>query len=497
MQPPYDHIQERGDRSWSLRLVDRLTDPDLPAGERDLLSAVLAQLEDPRTIRPLTAMVFDDTLPDAVRKSAANAVNAFGVLAEDIAIRSWWASDDAVLQHHAIYHFAAEQFDLIQQILAEPEHPFTRKAVSTMAFGFHMPEHQQAKLAALRHPDPEVRKTAARVLIWDEPIAGEAALLEATHDEDPTVIAEALATLTYYQSQRVLKRAAALRDHPDELISAQARTTFDDLRAEFCLFAEGDDYLNGWMAPVMDLLDCEAALNAEGEGDIPYEVEPTAEHPLTTARIEELLTSPDMPLDEVRALLTNPHWGAVPVGEREELARRFLAHADPIIRSGAAEILRRWGNGEALVALLDDPLAWDAAATALVDFEPRSPALGEALWVHIQAYPQYGQHAADALRAYARHTPAEDAIPHLVATATDEAQPEDLRVYAVYALARDAKTAGEVEGLLPLLEREPQVTWALHIALLEAAEAFGFVPPVEHLREVDYLYLQDALAPFV
>lgn len=48
--------------------------------------------------------------------------------------------------------------------------------------------------------------------------------------------------------------------------------------------------------------------------------------------------------------------------------------------------------------------------------------------------------------------------------------------------------------LLPLLEQPPEMTWALHIALLEGAMKLDLSPPgLEMLRKTDNVHVQAAL----
>jgi hypothetical protein len=55
--------------------------------------------------------------------------------------------------------------------------------------------------------------------------------------------------------------------------------------------------------------------------------------------------------------------------------------------------------------------------------------------------------------------------------------------------------AGAVAQLAPLLRERPAVTWSLHIALLSALAKLRLPwPDVYHLRGVDNLHLQAALA---
>ncbi|WP_437817635.1 hypothetical protein [Sorangium sp. So ce1078] len=67
------------------------------------------------------------------------------------------------------------------------------------------------------------------------------------------------------------------------------------------------------------------------------------------------------------------------------------------------------------------------------------------------------------------------------------------RVSIVDALAKLGARA-EIEALLPLLAEPPQVTWAVHVALLEACSRLGLHPGrCDALREVDNIDVQIAL----
>ena len=68
---------------------------------------------------------------------------------------------------------------------------------------------------------------------------------------------------------------------------------------------------------------------------------------------------------------------------------------------------------------------------------------------------------------------------------------------AIYTLTKFGADE-ELAPLMKYLQYEPPVTWALHIALLDAAAKYHLpIPDISHLREVDNLDLQVAIAPFV
>jgi hypothetical protein len=67
----------------------------------------------------------------------------------------------------------------------------------------------------------------------------------------------------------------------------------------------------------------------------------------------------------------------------------------------------------------------------------------------------------------------------------------------VYAVRRLAELGGaeQVRQLGGLLLEPPAVTWALHIALLDAIGDLGLpTPDIGHLRQVDNLFVQEAVA---
>ncbi|MDI1428277.1 HEAT repeat domain-containing protein [Polyangium sorediatum] len=114
------------------------------------------------------------------------------------------------------------------------------------------------KIAALSHPDPSLRETAADVLFWDEPVAAEEPLLAALDDTEERIAVSAANTLQYYPTRRTLARLAELsvrEGKPGEAV----RSSFDDLRAWFqynLKDAEGAEReaLLHWMQPVWSIL---------------------------------------------------------------------------------------------------------------------------------------------------------------------------------------------------------------------------------------------------
>jgi len=53
---PYTEITEIADRSWTFRLLERLTAPDLPEAEQDQVVEALCSVSDCRSFGPLEAI---------------------------------------------------------------------------------------------------------------------------------------------------------------------------------------------------------------------------------------------------------------------------------------------------------------------------------------------------------------------------------------------------------------------------------------------------------
>src|SRR5262249_11888847 len=153
------------------------------------------------------------------------------------------------------------------------------------------------KIRALEHPKAEVREQAAGVLLWDEPVAAEEALIRATDDADVGVAIEAANTLRYYFSCRVVRNLAYLRFHAHEALRQQPEESFNEIRGEIqnslchrnsAIAAR----VRLWAAPVWELLDF-----AEDE------LIPEDDHPYTPT---PKVFAPPLPVDELLAILANP-----------------------------------------------------------------------------------------------------------------------------------------------------------------------------------------------
>jgi HEAT repeat protein len=252
-------VSETMDRSWCSALIEALADPQLPFDQRRPLERTLADLDDPRFVDPLLALLIDQSNSAEVRDSALNVLSECGVLASWSAVSNdqpdiasnWIHSDNTHLQRlgfslgnradrQAIDEFISEVFDS-----PEPGEGgrITRMraclpaAVSAMAFGFEEPEYQARKVSLLDHGDPEVRAAAARTLLWDEPNFAEYPLIAATRDADPNVVVDALDVLRYYRTlavrQVLVAATAEAKTLQQRQMADQSLASLDeDLRRE-------------------------------------------------------------------------------------------------------------------------------------------------------------------------------------------------------------------------------------------------------------------------
>src|SRR5512145_1957431 len=102
---PYDDIIETGDRRWTLRLLERLTAPELTDDEREKVIRALQIASDPRSIGPLEGSLTDRDVPRMVRRAAGRVLRGLFYVAPDQQpdqLRRWWTSEDEILRRHAL-----------------------------------------------------------------------------------------------------------------------------------------------------------------------------------------------------------------------------------------------------------------------------------------------------------------------------------------------------------------------------------------------------------
>jgi hypothetical protein len=390
----------------------------------------------------------------------------------------------------------------VLSIASDPTHPLQTLALLRMDFWFDRPEHEAIKIAALSHPDPIVRENAAYVLLWDEPIAAEGPLLEATRDPVAAVAAEAANTLTYYPSRRTIRCLHGLLTHHAEKVRDEAAESFADLRASLSIaLCDPDrrvaDRIRRWLRPVCDLFaftDEELCRDEDEVGPAaPREEKVLNRRPLS--ELLELLANPDASPVVINDQLGDTDWLAYGPAERSRLRQVLLAHVDPIVREHATSCLAVWQDVHGLLALTND-MNFGVRKLAMYHLGtlPPNALVARRAWDHLQRADALGVHATETLHTFVHHAKPQSAIPRLTTLADDLGERECLRVAAVAELTR-LGAREELSRLLERLQEPPAVTWALHLALLDAVRRLTLpMPDIGHLEQIDNLHVQQAIA---
>jgi hypothetical protein len=487
---PHQRIRELRDRSWTAVLLEALHGAS--RDERAEIGETLGVLADPRAVPALTAIVVSSSGAPALRELAGALLRAHGDAPPAEVLLRWWDRGDRVLRRHALRSMPAGSLEVLE-VAGDPGHPMHVDAIGELALGYEEPAHQQLKIAALAHADPRVRVAAAEALVYDEPRAAEAALIAALEDGEAEVALAARATLVYYDSRKALRALVSVPAPTGaEGFAEAARHGFGAALAERSRPVR--NHLALWLRPVADLVSVRDLVGA-----VPPVRRPDSNPAATGAgpgadELRAVLDIVDGPWALPRADLDRVDPRAIAAADRDAIAARAAGHPDAEVRELAARWLAIWGDEPRLRGLLDDDAgqvrrAAAGAAAAL----PRSPALAEHVRAHLGRLDVAGVHALETLRAYSLHAAHDDRLAALVELATGD------RREAIRAEAIDLLTGlGARDALAPMmahLGEPPRVTWAVHVALLDAARRLA-LPAAEALAlvDVDSLAVQLALA---
>lgn len=487
-----ERIVAEQDRSATFALIDRLTDPRLPSAERDQVVHALSVLADPRSVDRLVGIAEDVRLDAAVRGSALDALADAGLCPEGGVLRRWWSSGDVELQKQALIEAERTEVDIIGPVARDPSHPLHEQAIWGLEFGFEEPEWQQLKVRALEHPSKGVRRAAARILLWDEPVAAETALHDAASDEDAQVAIAAIETLEYYPSRATLAVLHGLTESVDGERLAGARQSFDRMRDAFLtMLLDADDVgardeLRSWMRPVWHLLDfTDADLHPEPGSHPSGSGRPPAPIPPPTGELLASLSDFDSPWQPKFEALRRYDWSAVPEHARVELSEFLVTHPDAAVRDLSARALAAWNDTDPLLRLAHDPVSFvrKSAVYYLYDV-PQSSEVAELTWRLISMGEVASTRGHEALRTYVAHAPLHLVTERLIELALHD-QRESIRYEAVCLL--DPANIGPA---LVLLTQPPLLTWAVHSMLLTICTTEKISPPrVDHLNDVDHLQI--------
>jgi len=501
---PYAEIAEQADRRWTAHLLDRLDAADLPDDELDELVGALQAVSDARSFGRLEAVLRDTERSARIRNAAGSALRGMQYVAIDLPadrLRRWWQEGDAILREVSLRFMDGIRCpDIVAKVAADPTHPLQAEALGRMDFWFDLPEHEGVKIAALSHPDPKVRTAAAYVLLWDEPTAAELPLIEATRDSVPEVAAEAANTLEYYPSVRVVRRLHEMLGHADAKVKEEAEDSFQSIRNELLIRICGRDRgvadrVRSWLRPVWDILAFgDEELLPDEDDDSPTRREERREA-VPVPDLLALLADPDASPRLLERRLQENDWGLYQEGQRRLIRAVLLGHGDQLVREQAAWAFAAWRDAAGLLALLKDAdFCVRKSAMYNLGRLPPTPGIAGLAWEHLHRHDTLGTHATETLDTFVRHADAGDAARRLGWMAGDHGRREGLRVAAVHHLARlgAAEQVGQLAG--QLLE-PPEITWALHLALLGAVGQLGLpTRDIGHLRDVDNLHVQAAVA---
>lgn len=483
----------QGDRSRTFALLDRVAAAGTSSAERAAAFRELARLEDYRSIGPLTALVADHRLPEAVRSAASDAVCGFDDTTTSTLRRVWWASHDLVLMRHALGLMEREDADIVVPVAMDDAHPMQATALEALSIGFGEPEFPPVLIRALGHPATDVRAVAANALHWDEPVAAETGLLDAAHDRVPEVAVAAIDTLRYYPTRRVLRALAELRGSDDEQVSAAAADSFVDLQHTFAdaalwLDSESIALLREWLAPVDDLVEWRTDISTSERWQPSA---PAPRHPLPERDLLALLDAPDSDGLAVRDALGQNNWDAYDSEARTRLTTRLVTHPDPIVRGCAGWAMGVWSKTDELLELIDDRSS-SVRKTAMYNLAllPANPTIAERAWQYLATVTSTS--AQEALHTYLAHAPAPEATGRLVELVRSDPR-DTVRYEAVHGLT-NLNAAKEIRALTALLDEPAGVTWAAHSALLDGLRELDLpAPPLTHLSAVDNLDLMRSI----
>ncbi len=299
----------------------------------------------------------------------------------------------------------------------------------------------------------------------------------------------------------VLEHAHALLEHDDRLVRKAARNCVDWLREDFkhsLADAERDGRLWRWVRPIATLLELDEPA-IEGI-DAPEPSKPGVPFAQRFERFEWLASlesfrarfeSLDCPWQERCGELRRADWAAVALADRSTWAAALLSWPDVLVRQQAPRALARWHDAANLVALLDNRDA-DIRKSAMYHLRelPPDPALAELAFARIP-----NLHCTAAYEALETAIALGDPpwwIPRARVLVLDPAADEGVRFHAIHALI-NADAREVLRECIPLLEQPPVLTWAIHLALLDAARKLALpLPSLAHLEDVDNLYVQQA-----
>lgn len=508
---PHAEIRAKHDRSWSFKLLDALlhSRPEDDIGE---IIETFAALDDPRVVPPMVRLLEDTSQPEHLRKFVSDVLGQMCTGCSEADRRRWWSSSDRTLRRHAIIEAHTSEADILIPIASDPKHEFHFDAIHSLQFGFEEPEYQRLSIQALSHPNPGVRMRAANNLKWEEPFEAESALLEAISDPVFDVADQALTTISWFRSQKVLSGLAEMKYCAPEDFREEVEGVFECHKQEFedalrDLEGVSKEFFLTWLKPIENLVSLECPRVSEQAveefSQLSTDLLPKANapeiHELRSSALEimRFYDDADGCWIEKQSWKSPFNWEEVGVLDRQRLARYFLNHTDHLVREIACTPLSLWNFGEDLEALLEDTCGGvrKAAAFAMRRVTP-SRLIALSLWNLYQNVNSTGYYATETLKSYVVHAPAVGLEDTLFEIAQSDRR-QNRRSSAI-ALLCTLYADLHLTRLLGLLGEPPLLTWAIHAQLVNyCAEQRISTPFFADLCQVDDLNLQRSLAEAV
>lgn len=537
---PYESIQENADYSWTPKFIDAIASGECSESDLECINETLAHLNDWRAIAPLMELLLNTRLPERVRIAASDALVGLPTSETAAQRRQWWESGDPVLMRHTVCVGEGTEQDIFVSIAGDPEHPLFNDALAALQY-YEYAEYMDILIKALSHPDETVRKTAAHGLIWDESWWAEEGLLKVAAEDSEDVACEALDTLAYYRSTRVLAGLAELIERGRSELKDAYESTFEWVReaiADSLERAEADErpYLLEYLGPVLHLLeaqeedsecDCssdescsstsstsESTAESTSSSDLSSTSEGTTSSPASShssaATVEPAnYTTAQSAIDALEAdgscegrrfsLLREIKWQQFSEADRNTMVEYLANHESPMIRTFfGADAFFEWQMFDRLIACIDDPVFCVARAAVYKLKElPRDESLAPRLWKLIECGSWSSSALSELFDSFLVHAP-DAGLDDLMVNLFWHDTRDRVKLIAIRTLA-DRERFSLLESFMPYLEREPLVTWRVHAELIEQlgywqkSEAFHKLD-LTRFKKVDDLCLQVILA---
>jgi hypothetical protein len=520
---PYESIQESADYSWTPKFIDAIASGECSESDLECINETLAHLNDWRAIAPLMELLLNTRLPERVRIAASDALVGLPTSETAAQRRQWWESGDPVLMRHTVCVGEGTEQDIFVSIAGDPEHPLFNDALAALQY-YEYAEYMDILIKALSHPDETVRKTAAHGLIWDESWWAEEGLLKVAAEDSEDVACEALDTLAYYRSTRVLAGLAELIERGRSELKDAYESTFEWVReaiADSLERAEADErpYLLEYLGPVLHLLEAQGEEEEEdSECDCSSDESCSStssmsgsdsSSPSGSAREESAsYTTAQSAIDVLEAggfcegrrysLHREIKWQEFSEADRSIMVEYLANHESPTIRDFGVDAFFEWQMFDRLTACIDD-LVFFVARSAFYKLKslPRDESLAPRLWKLIESGRWSSSALSELFDSFLVHAP-EDGLDDLMVDLFWNDTRDWVKLRAIRTLA-DRERFSILESFIPYLEREPLVTWSVHAELIaqlsywQKSEAFLKLD-LSRFKKVDDLSLQVILA---